>query len=241
MNVADEAGEMEDSDNESSNSFTDLIDTDMIDTDEADDVEDEIIDTEQHEEKETIKKVWRMIGYRSCMKKVDVLSSFKFFIKLHRALKHDRTLQMIMQGVQRVRDEYCMEFNEAVAYIVNKRKQLICDTVEKICGVDLDEESDIVDNEEENNTTDEDADDADNGDDSIDDEEGEDYYTDNDEIWKELYDDASVLNKDICCTFKKISNFRIFSESETNCMQRRKRLGTRRRIIVVKNSVNRCI
>ena len=72
------------------------------------------------------------------MKKVDVVSTFKFFIKLRRALKHDRTLNMIMQGIQRVRDIYGMKFTEAVKYIVNKRKQLIYDTVERICGVDLD-------------------------------------------------------------------------------------------------------
>ena len=54
--------------------------TDMIDRDGASDTEDEIIDTEQHEESETADKVWRMIGYRSCMKKVDVLSSFTFFL-----------------------------------------------------------------------------------------------------------------------------------------------------------------
>ena len=66
MNVVDEADEMVDSDNESNDSFTDMIDADMIDTDEADDVEDEIIDTAQHEESENVEKVWRMVRY--CMK-----------------------------------------------------------------------------------------------------------------------------------------------------------------------------
>ena len=47
-----------------------------------------------------------------------------------------------MQGVQRVRGEYCMEFNEAVAYTVNKKRNLIYNTVERICGEDLDDESD---------------------------------------------------------------------------------------------------
>ena len=77
----------------------------MIDTDEVDDTEDEIIDTEKHDESETVEKVWRVIVYKSCMKNVDVLSSFKFFIKLRRALKHNRTLQTVMKGIQHVRDE----------------------------------------------------------------------------------------------------------------------------------------
>ena len=58
---------------------------------------------------------------------------------------------MIMQGVQRVRDKFNMEFNEAVAYTANKNKNLIYNTVERICGVDLGEESSedggIIDNE----------------------------------------------------------------------------------------------
>ena len=78
--VADD--EMVDSDDESHNSFTDLIDTDEADSD-----DDKIIDTEQHEEKETVERVWRMIGYRSCMKKVDVLSTFMFFYQITSSFK----------------------------------------------------------------------------------------------------------------------------------------------------------
>ena len=75
MNVADGADEMMEDEDESNTdgSFTDMIDTDQVDSD------DEIINTEKHEESENVETVWRMIGYRSCMKKVDVLSSFKFF------------------------------------------------------------------------------------------------------------------------------------------------------------------
>ena len=58
----------------------------------------------------------------------NALSSFKFFVQLCQALKHDRTLRIIMDTIKKGREKYGMKLKEAVDYAVDKKKQLIYNT-----------------------------------------------------------------------------------------------------------------
>ena len=76
----------------------------------------------EEETNEADVKVWLLIARRSCVKKCDALSSFKFFVNLCQALKGDSILQIIMGTIKKVRDKYGMKFTEAVDYAVDKKK-----------------------------------------------------------------------------------------------------------------------
>ena len=117
-----------------------------------------------------------------------------------------------MDTIKKVRGKYGMKFTEAVDYSVDKKKQLIYNVVEKVCGVDLDDEA--GDNEEHSGV--ESGEESTNSDNIKDAAESDEYQTDEDsadeeseeshdnetavdegEIWQELKDDAAKFDVDI--------------------------------------------
>ena len=188
-----------------------IIHTNLIETNMDDDNDSE---SSEEEESEDGEKVWLLIAKRSCINGCNALSSFKFFVQICQALKHDRTLRIIMDTIKKGREKYGMKLKEAVDYAVDKKKQLIYNAVDGIDSDDQDEPEDDdscgnaseCDNIEDNNNDDEDGDESEDNEDNENDENEydeseEDSEADTDyedeEIWSQLSNDAKNLGTNI--------------------------------------------
>ena len=191
-----------------------FIHTNLINTNWDDDKNSESSEEDSDQENEDADKVWLLIAQRSCFTNCDALSSFKFFVKLCQALKQDRVLRIIMKTIQTAKDKYGMKFKEAVDYSVDKQKGLIYDIIDSEESYDEDSSNDASDGDHDDDATESDGhhtiDDAESSSDIPDsdddmasdgtdndiassDNENDDY----DEIWTQLYDDATKLDADI--------------------------------------------